>query len=50
MTFRIVLANRGKLRAISADAFVTTTRDFSIEKTIDGFESAIRFANGRRGR
>lgn len=45
-----LLNDRPKLRAMSADALVTATRDFSIEKMIDGFEAAIRFAHGRRGK
>lgn len=45
-----LLNDRPKLRAMSAEALLTATRDFSIPKMIDGFEAAIRFANARRGK
>ncbi|MBX3380675.1 MAG: glycosyltransferase family 4 protein [Phycisphaeraceae bacterium] len=45
-----LLNDRAKLRAMSAEALLTATRDYSIEKMIDGFEAAIRFANARRGK
>jgi len=45
-----LLNDRPKLRAMSAEALITATRDYSIEKMVDGFEAAIRFANDRRGK
>lgn len=45
-----LLNDRPRLRQMSAEALATATRDYSIEKMIDGFEAAIRSANERRGK
>ncbi len=43
-----LLADRARLKSMSDEALLTATRDYSIEKMIDGFEAAIRFAAPER--
>ncbi|MFO0785093.1 MAG: glycosyltransferase family 4 protein [Phycisphaerales bacterium] len=45
-----LLSDRAALKSMSAEALITATRDYSIAKMIDGFEAAIRFADGARRR
>lgn len=45
-----LLADRPRLKAMSDESLLTATRDYSIEKMVDGFEAAIRFARARHAK